>query len=607
MTELEIAELGEAKRVDTGLRQRQHLTIERVVFNQPELNEDYEGGPRVLKTPKERWQLFRKKNELTPGCFGRFLLSYLPFIEIMKKYNIKRDVLPDVVAGLTVGIMQIPQGMAYAVLASMDAVYGLYMSFFPIIVYFFFGTSRHLSFGTFAVISLMVGSAVDRVCGSESETYWLKTENGTSSDCAIEVASALTFTGGLMQIGMSFLHLGFVVIYLSEPMTRGFTTGCSIHVFSSQLKGIFGVSIPRHSGALKLIYTYRDLILALPQTNPAAVIASVISAVLLWVTKEYLNPPVKKRLKAPIPIDLVVVVLGTAISYYANFEEKYGLEVIGEVPTGLPAPTMPPVKYFSETAMDGFVIAIVAYAISISMAQNFAEKNGYSVDANQELLAHGITNFVCSNFKCYMMSVSLSRSLVQETLGGVTQIAGLVAALLMLIVLVALAGLFEALPSCVLAAIIVVALKGMFLQMKDIPKLWGISKTDLSVWMVTFLAVVILDIDLGLLVGVFWSFLTVIGRTQRPYVCDMGRIGETDMYGDKRTFETASDVPGVKIVRFESSVYFANRDYFIDRVFLKARCQPKVLATAMKKAYKKRTKAIKKNQKDGLVIIVHNP
>uniref|UniRef100_X1ZUV5 Uncharacterized protein n=1 Tax=Capitella teleta TaxID=283909 RepID=X1ZUV5_CAPTE len=109
MTELEIAELGEAKRVDTGLRQRQHLTIERVVFNQPELNEDYEGGPRVLKTPKERWQLFRKKNELTPGCFGRFLLSYLPFIEIMKKYNIKRDVLPDVVAGLTVGIMQIPQ------------------------------------------------------------------------------------------------------------------------------------------------------------------------------------------------------------------------------------------------------------------------------------------------------------------------------------------------------------------------------------------------------------------------------------------------------------------------------------------------------------------
>lgn len=111
----------------------------------------------------------------------------------------------------------------------------------------------------------------------------------------------------LFQIGMSFLHLGFVVIYLSEPMTRGFTTGCSIHVFSSQLKGIFGVSIPRHSGALKLIYTYRDLILALPQTNPAAVIASVISAVLLWVTKEYLNPPVKKRLKAPIPIDLVVV------------------------------------------------------------------------------------------------------------------------------------------------------------------------------------------------------------------------------------------------------------------------------------------------------------
>jgi high affinity sulfate transporter 1 len=473
----------------------------------------------------------------------------------MREYDLKTDLPSDLISGTMVGIMNIPQGMAYALLAGVAPVYGLYVSFFPVLLYFFFGTSRHIALGTFAVMSLMVAKVVDSVdCThpdfrhidttvspdimgfslihtdgynstglSDSTTeaqvneaknigqFWKEYEE----NCKIGVAAGLTLMAGAIQLGLGILQLGFVSIYLSEPLTRAFTTGAAVHVFTSQVGTVLGLKLQRFSGPGKLVFTYIEIFRNIASTNLTSFLMTVICIVIIFIVKEFINPKVKAKIRIPIPIELFVVIISTVIAYYGKFHEKFQLTVVGHIPTGLRPPSVPPVEHMSNMAGDAFAVAIVGFAISVAQAKLFAKKYDYMIIDNQELLALGIVNLVSSFFNCFTSAASLSRSLVQEDSGGKTQVAGLVSCLLVLIAILLLGPLFKTLPSCTLAAIIIVALKGMFLQLADLRKLWFISKIDWAVWVVTFLATVLLDVALGLLVGVSFSLLTVIARTQR--------------------------------------------------------------------------------------------
>uniref|UniRef100_A0A673K611 Prestin-like n=1 Tax=Sinocyclocheilus rhinocerous TaxID=307959 RepID=A0A673K611_9TELE len=287
-----------------------------------------------------------------------------------------------------------------------------------------------------------------------------------------------------------------------------------------------------------------------------------------------LNERFKKKLPIPIPGEIIVVIVSTGISYGMVMSENYGVEVVGKIPTGLLPPKIPDFSVFPSLFPDAFTIAVVGFSIAISLAKIFALKHGYSVDGNQELIALGLCNFMSSFFHTFAVTASMSRSLVQESTGGHTEIAGLLASLLVLLVVVAIGFVFQPLPTTVLAAIIMVNLLGMFKQMKDIPALWRTSKIELAIWLVSFFASVLLGLDYGLVVAMSFAILTVIYRTQCPKNALLGQIPDTGLYFDVDEYEEAEECSGIKIFQSNTSMYFANSDLYVSALKAKTGIDP---------------------------------
>ncbi|VDP74305.1 unnamed protein product [Echinostoma caproni] len=252
--------------------------------------------------------------------FATWLVSFFPFIATLRKYDVKNSFVNDLIAGITVGIMHVPQGMAYAMLATLPPVIGLYTSFFPALVYFFFGTSRHISMGTIAVVSLLTGEFLDKMVPSQLDLRasassadlnhsFLMASNDSLDPTALRVryATALTMTVGISQFAMGIFRMGSVIRYLSGPMTSGFTVGVATHVLTSQVTTLLGVKIPKPVGLFTVPRTYYEVIRAIRTANPVTIGLSACCILIIAVFKVWINPPVTRRIRVPIPIDLIIV------------------------------------------------------------------------------------------------------------------------------------------------------------------------------------------------------------------------------------------------------------------------------------------------------------
>ncbi|XP_040885795.1 prestin [Toxotes jaculatrix] len=525
-------------------------------------------------------------------------LSFLPILTWLPSYPVKQYLFSDVVSGLSTGVVQLPQGLAYAMLAAVPPVYGLYTSFYPVLLYTFFGTSRHISVGTFAVISLMIGGVAVREA-PDSMFYVLPT-NGSNMSAVldveardarrVQVAVMLTTMVGIIQIVLGLLRFGFVAIYLTEPLVRGFTTAASVHVCVSQLKYLLGVKTQRFSGPLSAIYSVKAVLSDITSTNIATLILGLVCLIFLYAIKE-INERFKKKLPIPIPGEIIVVIVSTGVSYGMSLSEGYKVDVVGTIPTGLLPPAVPEFSLLPSLVTDSFAVAIVGFSMGISLAKIFSLKYGYSVDGNQELIALGLCNFISSFFQTFAITCSMSRSLVQESTGGKTQIAGLLASLVVLLVVVAIGFVFQPLPQTALAAIIMVNLLGMFKQFRDIPALWRTSKIELAIWLVAFVASVLLGLDYGLLVAIAFAILTVIYRTQSPKSAVLGHVPGTGLYCDVDEYEEAAEYEGIKIFHSNSSIYFANSDLYVNALKEKTGVNPEHLQAARKARKKQKEKA----------------
>ncbi|NXN32022.1 S26A6 protein, partial [Nycticryphes semicollaris] len=559
------------------------------------------------------------KTRCSASTAKSLLFRFLPFLSWLPRYPIK-DWLPgDITSGFSVGIMHLPQGLAYALLAGLPPVTGLYSSFYPVFLYFFFGTSRHnsveilvltlgslltspLSPGPFAVISVMIGSLTESLMPSEN---FLESVNGTNMtvneekrDAArVELVATITVLTGIFQVALGLLQFGFVVTYLSEPLVRGYTTAASVHVLVSQLKNVFGISVGEYSGPLSLFKTFIEICQKLPQTNVGTLVTAIIAMVAIFIVKE-LNHKFAAKLPMPIPIELITIIISTGISYGVNLNSKFGISVVGDIPSGLKPPVVPNFSYFGQVVGNAFAIAVVGYAICISLGKIFALKHGYKVDSNQELIALGFCNFLGGFFQCFAISCSMSRSLVQESTGGNSQVAGVIASLVILVTILKIGELFRDLPKAILSAIIIINLHGMFKQFKDIRMLWKSNRVDLMVWVVTFLATLMLNLDIGLGASVAFGLLTVIFRTQLPHYSIMGRISDTDVYRDVSDYQMAQEIPGVKIFRSSSTLYFANVELYAQALKKKSGIDVDRLIKKKKKALKKLKKQQKKAEKE---------
>ncbi|XP_039976313.1 sulfate transporter isoform X2 [Xiphias gladius] len=548
--------------------QRRPLTLERV---------EKEAGKSCRTAVLHR---LKKHCSCTPKKAKSKILGFFPILKWLPRYKLRDWLLGDVMSGLIVGILLVPQAIAYSLLAGQDPIYGLYTSFFSSIIYALLGTSRHISVGIFGVLCLLVGQVVDRelaLAGYLRESTGISSNNsavllagqGNGSvgvECdrscyAITVGATVTFTAGVYQVLMGIFQVGFVSVYLSDSLLSGFATGASLTILTSQFKYLLGLRIPRPQGWFTLFKTWYSLLTNLGNTNICDLVTSLVCLLILIPTKE-LNDRFKAKLKAPIPFELFVVVIATLASHFGHFNTAYGSGVAGDIPTGFLPPQLPLWSLIPSVAVDAFSIAIVGFAITVSLSEMFAKKHGYTVDANQEMYAIGFCNILPSFFRCFTTSAALTKTLVKESTGCQTQISGLVSALVLLLVLLVIAPFFYSLQKCVLAVIIVVNLRGALRKFTDIPNMWRVNRVDASIWLITMVTSSLVNTELGLLVGVLVSAFCVLGRTQQVQVLELGRASTRDHYEDLSSYCGLQTHQGVAVFRYEAPIYYANQSLF---------------------------------------------
>uniref|UniRef100_A0A336MP87 CSON003030 protein n=1 Tax=Culicoides sonorensis TaxID=179676 RepID=A0A336MP87_CULSO len=541
--------------------QAETVSQTKVIKQQDELNSELDYSKPKISLIKKVSTKLKQTNPF------QCVLSMFPVLQWLPKYSFKNDLPGDLISGMTIAVMHIPQGIGYALLGQVPPIVGIYMAFFPVLAYFIFGTSRHNSMGTFAVISLMVGKSVLRlstpVDHHTSNSTDLFVPNGDIETYdPVQVATALCFVVGMIQFVMYLLQLGVASALLSETLVSGFTTGAAIQVLTSQIKDLLGIKIIPVTTYFEVILTYKQIFSKIATFNNVAVIISAVSITILILNNEVLKPYLSKKTTIPVPIELIVVIIGTTLSTFLDFKDNYQVSTIGHIPTGFPEPEVPQFSLMRELLIDGFIIAIVSYTCSVSMGLILAQKHDYEINFNQELLAMGASNIFGSFFACMPFSASLSRSYIQLTTGGKTQIASVVSCGILAVVLLWVAPVFESLPRACIASIIVVALKGLLWQAKQFFGFWKLSKLDAMLWLGTFLTVVIVGIDIGLLVGVLLSISCIFFKGMKPYSCILGKVPDTDLYLDTSRYPTAQEIDGIKIFHFCGCLNFCSRAIF---------------------------------------------
>ncbi|XP_034867397.1 anion exchange transporter [Mirounga leonina] len=513
---------------------------------------------------KKKGMLWSKMH--TPHCedFKQWCRRRLPILEWAPHYNLKENLLPDTMSGIMLAVQQVTQGLAFAILSSVHPVFGLYGSLFPAIIYAIFGMGRHVATGTFALTSLISANAVERLVPLSSQN--LSTQSNTStlglSDFELQrigVAAAVSFLGGVIQVAMFALQLGRATFLLTEPVISAMTTGAATHVMTSQVKYLLGMKMPYISGPLGFFYIYTYVFENIKFVRLEALLLSLLSIVVLVLVKE-LNEQFKSKIKVVLPVDLVLIIAASFACYCTNMEITYGLEVVGHIPEGIPPPRAPPMNVLSAVITEAFGVALVGYVASLALAQGSAKKYKYSVDDNQEFLAHGLSNVIPSFFFCIPSAAAMGRTAGLYSTGAKTQVACLISCILVLIVIYSVGPLLYWLPMCVLASIIVVGLKGMLIQFRDLKKYWNVDKIDWGIWVTTYVFTICFAANVGLLFGVVCTLAIVIGRFPRAKTLSIKNMKEMEL--KVKTEMDGETLQQVKIISINNPLVFLNAKKF---------------------------------------------
>ena len=469
-----------------------------------------------------------------------FLQQLLPIAGQLEDYG-REKLTGDLSAGLTVGVMLIPQGMAYALIAGLPPIYGLYASLVPLVIYALFGTSRQLAVGPVAMVSLLVAAAVGPIAGGNTELY-------------IGLALLLSLMVGLLQFGLGLARFGFLVNFLSHPVLAGFTSAAALIIGLSQLKHLLGISIERSHYVHEILWTAVQKAGAVDPTTLVLGGGSIALLVgLRWWKKSF-------------PGALAAVIVTTLATWGFGLNEM-GVAIVGSVPSGLPAPTMPPIEAgaVGDLIPSALAIGLVGFMESIAVAKVYAARHRYEVDANKELVGLGLANVAGAFFSAYPTTGGFSRTAVNDQAGAQTNLAAIFSAGIIALTLLFLTPLFYFLPKAVLAAIVMVAVFGL-IEWEEVVHLWHVDRTDLALMGVTFVATLGLGIEQGILTGVIVSLIAVIYQTSQPHTAIMGRLPDTSTYRNLRRNPEALTKSHVVIVRMDANLYFANASAFKDLV-----------------------------------------
>ena len=454
----------------------------------------------------------------------------------MRGYR-RSDLTPDLIAGATVAVMLIPQGMAYALLAGMPPVSGLIAATLPIAAYALTGTSRALAVGPVAIVSLLTYEALGRLAAPGSADF-------------VALAAALALLVGVVQTTLGLLRGGVLINFLSHAVVAGFTSAAAIVIALSQLRHLLGVPL-LGSGPLELLL---DATRQLNAINPSALLLGLAAIALLVALR---------RLHRRIPGALVVVALGGLTVALGGLP----VATVGEVPGGLPSFSLPTLSLEQLIALipAALTISLIGFTESIAVARALAAPEGEHIQPNRELIGLGLANLSAGVLAAFPVTGGFSRSAVNAQAGARSPLAGVVSALLVLTTLLFLTPLFEHLPQAVLAAIVVVAVAGL-IDLKTPQRLWKLRRSDALLWALTFSATLLISVEVGLIGGATAALATLLLRSAFPHVARLGWLQQAGVWRNRRRYPEAKQPEGTEVLRFDAPLYFANTGFLRDLV-----------------------------------------
>ena len=495
-----------------------------------------------------KWKVVSLLTDLVAG-WPRHFVPFKDWVGELKNPDVLKT---DIIAGITVALVLIPQSMAYAQLAGLPAYYGLYAAFLPGIIAAIFGSSRQLATGPVAVVSLLTASALEPIASNSPETY-------------LTYAVILALFVGVFQFMLGMFRLGVLVNFLSHPVVMGFTNAAAIIIATSQISKLFGVTVfkaPHHYETV-----WRVIEAAIDHTHMPTLGMAVLSLAILIILKVYLPR---------VPNVLVAVVVATLLSWYFKFEEMGGA-VVGSIPAGLPNLVIPSAEWSQVSGLitTAIAIALIGFMEAISIAKSMAARTQQKLDPNQELVGQGISNFVSGLFQGYAVSGSFSRSAVNINAGAVTGFSSIVTGIVVGITLLWFTPLMYHLPQATLAAVIMMAVVSL-VKIEPIKYTWKVQPQDGLVAVVTFVLTLALapHLEIGIIVGVLLSLGLFLHRTMRPRIAILSRhsdgtLRDAEYFGLKQC-------PHISVIRFDRSLYFANTGYFEEAILNEVAAHPEI-------------------------------
>ena len=459
----------------------------------------------------------------------------------------------DIVAGVVLTTLLVPQGMAYAELAGLPAITGLYTSILCLLGYAVFGPSRILVLGPDSSLGPMIAATIAPLVVA-----------GGDPDRAVALASVLALMTGAITVLAAVAKLGFIADLLSKPTMIGYMNGLALTILIGQLPKLLGFSVDAEGPIAELVETVKGI--ANGDVVPAAAVLGIAGVALILLLNRWLPA---------VPSVLVMVVLAIAATAVFDLADR-GVDLVGTLPKGFPPLTIPDVKASDLGLLfaGALGIALVSLADTISTASSFAARTGQEIRGNQEMVGIGAANLAAGLFQGFPVSCSGSRTAVAERAGAKSQLTGVIGAGLIILMLVLVPGLFQDLPQPALAAVVITAA----LSLADLPgtaRLWRQRRAEFMLSIAAFLGVALLGVLPGIAIAVALSILNVFRRTWWPYETVLGRADGLPGYHDVRSYPRAAHLPGLVIVRFDAPLIFANATTFRDQIRKLARAEPR--------------------------------
>ncbi len=473
--------------------------------------------------------------------YMKLLKRIIPILDWLPNYK-KSQLRGDVLAGITVAIILIPQGIAYALIAGLPPIYGLYAALLPQVMYAIFGSSRQVAIGPVAMDSLIVATGVSTFALAGSESY-------------ISIAILLALMVGSIQFLMGIFRLGFIVNFLSKPVITGFTSAVALTIGLNQFRNLLGVDFVQ-SDQIQVLY--EDFVEKIGSFHMHTTLIGLVACAIIMVLR---------KINKKIPSAIVVVVFGIGIMHILG-KELEGVAIVKDIPSGLPSFVFPEIDFYliRELMPIALTLVMVGYLETISIGKSLEEKQDeYRIRPNQELIALGLGNIVGSFFKAYPTTSSFSRSAINAEAGGTTGVSALVSVALVILTLLFLTPVFYFLPKTVLAAIIIVAVFNL-ISVREAIRLFKANNLDFWLLLATFVSTLVFGVEYGIITGVGLSLIILIFRTSRPYVTELGKVPDSDFYRNKNRFKEVILDEDVLVFRFDAQLFYANASYFRERL-----------------------------------------